>query len=76
MKINLETVIDAIQHSSNKQEEEFLHHLNQGTESWAGIVLGKMIDEHVESMEEEEELEPDFGNLSIDAIASDRAKGY
>lgn len=54
-KITLKTVIESLEHCSDKQEAEFLANLNNNTESWAGITLGEMIKEHVTSMEEGEE---------------------
>ena len=52
-KITIKTVIEALEHCSDEQEREFLHFLNEGTESWAGIELGHIISEHIESMEED-----------------------
>ena len=51
-KITLQTVVDAIGHCSDKQQKEMLDQLNSGQTSWAGIVLGEMILDFVESMQE------------------------
>ena len=74
MKITLQTVVDALAHCSDKQEKELLEKLNSGLETWAGVSLGEIIRDHVDSVEEG--IEPDFQNPSVDGIHSDRLKGY
>ena len=54
-KITLQTVVDAINHCSDKQQKEMLRQLNKGHQSWAGIILGEMIKDYVESIDEENE---------------------
>tara|TARA_R110000851_G_scaffold133381_4_gene268226 strand:+ start:4616 stop:4843 length:228 start_codon:yes stop_codon:yes gene_type:complete len=55
MKITLQLVVEAINHCSDKQEADLIFNLKNNTEAWAGIVLGEIIAEHMESMEEGEE---------------------
>ena len=79
-QITLETVIDAIGHCSDKQEKRLLAFLNIGIDNGAGKALSEMVKDHIESIEEDEEsdrkFEADLDNPSIDAIHSDRLKGY
>lgn len=57
MKITLQLVVEAINHCSDKQEADLIFNLKNNTEAWAGIVLGEIIAEHMESMEESDRAE-------------------
>lgn len=59
-KITLKTVIEALQHCSDKQEKDLLEWLNKDANGWAGHELGEIISEHIESMEAEEEHDAEF----------------
>ena len=80
MKITLDLVVDAIGHCSNQQKEDFLLFLNKDLARLSGTALLEMINDHIESIEKDEEsdrkFEADFQNPSVDAIHSDRLKGY
>ena len=79
MKITLDLVVDAIGHCSNEQEEDFLLFLNKDLARLSGSALLEMIDDHVASIQEDEEsdrkFEADFQNPSVDAVHCDRLRG-
>jgi len=86
MKITLETVIDALRGCDEKQRGDFLYWVNKGQYSWASHELEEIVTEHIVKRERFDKIrrgrknlggeEADLDNPSIDAIASDRMKGY
>lgn len=60
MKITMKTVIEALEHASDKQEAELLGYLNQDLGTWGGILLEQIVHEHIESMEESAEQDAEF----------------
>jgi hypothetical protein len=51
-KLTLKTVIDALDHCSDKQEAELLDYVNR-VDAWSGIILGEIIRDYLESMKED-----------------------
>jgi len=51
MKITLELIIEALEHASSKEIEAIIGHLHRDIDTWAGIVLGSVVREHIESLE-------------------------
>jgi hypothetical protein len=52
MNITPELVMEAIDHASKEQLDEMCNKFDDNLDTWAGIVIGKMISEHIESLED------------------------
>ena len=52
-KVTLKQVIEALNHCSDEQEKNFIRHLNEGLSTWAGVTLGHIVEDHLESMAED-----------------------
>ena len=50
MNITIALIKEALDHCSDKQEQALIGYLNGDLESWAGIELGQILADHVESM--------------------------
>jgi len=79
-EITYEFLMDTLDQSSDVQKEMLVAYFNQGLDGWAGIHLGNMMIKYAKKIEGDEEsdrkFEADLDNPSIDAIHSDRLKGY
>ena len=51
MEITLELIIEALDHASSKQIADIIGYLDKDIDSWAGIVLGTVVREHIKSLE-------------------------
>ena len=51
MKITLELIIEALDHASYPRRRDITEYLDRGLGSWAGIGLGEIVQEHIESLE-------------------------
>jgi hypothetical protein len=52
-KTTLTQVIEALDHCSDEQEKAFMGHLNEGLSTWAGVTLGHIVEDHLQSLAED-----------------------